>query len=95
MASILDIDNPNFDRAYSSIPLDGKWALQSLREGTGDYVSVDSEDINEAQKMLAIYEGIFAEPQGATSVAGLMKLSKTGKLKKYKEIICLITNEVI
>jgi len=91
MASILDIDNPNFDRAYSSIPLDGKWALQSLREGTGDYVSVDSEDINEAQKMLAIYEGIFAEPQGATSVAGLMKLSKTGKLKKYKEIICLIT----
>ncbi|MDD3996924.1 MAG: pyridoxal-phosphate dependent enzyme [Sphaerochaetaceae bacterium] len=91
MASILTLDDPAFDSNKYATPLDGRWALQSLKEGSGSYVSVTSEEIFEAQKLLAVYEGIFAEPQGATSVAGLIQMAKAGKLDSYEEIVCIIT----
>ncbi len=91
MASILDLDSPDFDSNKFATPLDGRWALSSLKEGTGEYVAVDSQAVLEAQKLLATYEGVFAEPQGASSLAGLIQKARHGDLAKYEDVVCIIT----
>ncbi len=54
-------------------PWDGDAALVAIRNSHGAAVSVSNEEILEAQRKLAKLEGIFAEPSGVTSLAGLMK----------------------
>lgn len=54
-------------------PWDGDAALVAIRNSHGTAVSVSNEEILEAQRKLAKLEGIFAEPSGVTSLAGLMK----------------------
>ena len=43
--------------------------------------------IFEAEKMLAKYEGVFVEPSGAASLAGVMKLLRNGELDKSDTIV--------
>ncbi|MGA8904273.1 MAG: threonine synthase [Candidatus Bathyarchaeia archaeon] len=54
-------------------PWDGDAALVAIRSSHGAAVSVSNEEILEAQRKLAKLEGIFAEPSGVTSLAGLIK----------------------
>jgi threonine synthase len=54
-------------------PWDGDAALLAVRNSHGIAASVSNEEILEAQRMLAKFEGIFAEPSGVTSLAGLVK----------------------
>ncbi|MGA2973341.1 MAG: threonine synthase [Candidatus Bathyarchaeia archaeon] len=54
-------------------PWDGDAALVAIRNSHGAAVAVSNEEILEAQRKLAKYEGIFAEPSGVTSLAGLIK----------------------
>ncbi len=54
-------------------PWDGDAALVAIRNSHGAAVSVSDEEILEAQRKLAKLEGIFAEPSGVTSLAGLVK----------------------
>jgi threonine synthase len=72
------------------LPWDGDIALVALRnEGTAEAVS--DEDILKAQSMLASTEGIFAEPSGVTSLAGLIKLVKEGIIERDEAVVVLIT----
>ena len=52
-------------------------------QGTGN--------LQKAQRLLASTEGIFAEPSGATSLAGLIRLLDEGFVGKDETAVVLIT----
>jgi threonine synthase len=73
-------------------PRDGLAAVKAVFETSGKTVRVSDEEIIETIYYIASSSGIFAEPAGAASVAGLRKLSALGKLKDLKlPIVCLLT----
>jgi threonine synthase len=51
-----------------------KLILQIIRESSGNAIAVSDKEILEAQHLLASNEGIFASPEGAATVAGLIKI---------------------
>ncbi len=70
-------------------PLDGLEALQVLRESDGFAETVTDREIIKAKEILAKKEGIFAEPAGAVSLAGLIKLKK--EFKKDARIVLIVS----
>ncbi len=72
-------------------PVSWKKALRAIRESKGTAETVTDEEILEAQKMLARSEGLFVEPASASSIAGLKKLSESGKIDKDEVIVCVTT----
>ncbi|MGQ9460479.1 MAG: threonine synthase [Candidatus Bathyarchaeaceae archaeon] len=72
-------------------PVSWKKALRAIRESKGTAETVTDKEILEAQKILAKYEGLFVEPASASSIAGLKKLSESGKINKDEVIVCVAT----
>jgi len=72
-------------------PLDGQRALDSVNESGGFADDVTDRQILKARELLAEHEGIFPEPAGAVSLAGLIKAGSQGRIKKGSKVICLIT----
>jgi threonine synthase len=66
-------------------------ALRALRESKGAAVSVSDQEILSAELLLARQEGIFAEPAGAASVAGCIRLTQEEILDPNDKVTCLIT----
>jgi len=67
-------------------PLDGLKALNALRESKGKVEKVSDEEMIKSIKLLASKEGLYVEPAGAASTAGLLKL------KRLKgKIVCILT----
>ena len=54
---------------------------------------VSDNEILEAYKTLAAFDGVFVEPASAASVAGLIKLNKSGyfKDKAPAKLVCILT----
>jgi len=73
------------------IPWDGDAALKSIRDSGGTAETISDEEILEAQKLLARTEGIFAEPSGAASVAGAIKLSRVGVIRPDERVVIEVT----
>ncbi|MBM4241210.1 MAG: threonine synthase [Euryarchaeota archaeon] len=69
-------------------PIDGTEALDAIRESEGFAEVVSDEEILNSQKLLGRSEGLFAEPSGAVSTAGLIKYRERFKGKK---VVCIIT----
>jgi threonine synthase len=72
-------------------PWDGDAALQAIRDSRGTAVAVSNEEILDAQRILAKSEGVFAEPSGVTSLAGLMKIVLQGELDRSDSVVVEIT----
>ncbi len=72
-------------------PWDGDMALKAIRESRGTATAVSNEEILEAQRALAKSEGIFAEPSGVASLAGLIKLVGAGQIEKSDIVVVEIT----
>ena len=72
-------------------PWDHDGGLRALNETKGVAEAVPDELILEAMKLLAKYEGIFAEPSGVASLAGYMKLLEDGIIDKGDTAVILIT----
>ena len=72
-------------------PWDGDAALTAIRETKGTAETVSDKEILESQRLLASTEGIFAEPTGVASLAGLIKMINLGTVKKDEVVIVLIT----
>ena len=70
-------------------PLDGDRALKAIVESKGFAESVSDGKILEARELLAKKEGIFTEPAGAVSLAGLMKVKDN--LPSKCKVVCLAT----
>lgn len=70
---------------------DAHRALPAIRSSGGTAVAVSDQSILDAMGLLATKEGIFAEPSGAASLAGLMALRKTGLVEADQRVCCLVT----
>jgi threonine synthase len=72
-------------------PWDGDAALSALKDTGGSATAVSDQAILEAQQLLASTEGIFAEPSGVTSLAGLIGLVDEGVVDADERVVVLIT----
>ncbi len=72
-------------------PASWKKALRAVKNSGGMMETVTDEEILEAQKLLARFDGIFVEPASAASIAGLKKLLENGVIARDDEIVCVTT----
>jgi len=72
-------------------PLNGKWALQAIKESEGAAVTVLDSEIFIAEQEIARLEGNFAEPASSAAVAALKKLVRQGVIAEKDKVVCLIT----
>jgi len=70
-------------------PMDGKRAVGAMQESKGFAEEVTDSEILKARELLARKEGLFAEPAGAASLAGLLKTKNN--IPKGSKVICLVT----
>jgi len=83
------IDNPKTlaTAIECADPLDGKKALNALRDSGGFAEDLTDQEIVDAQVLLAREEGLFVEPSGAVSLAGYLKVRR----KLNGKIVCILT----
>jgi threonine synthase len=72
-------------------PRDAIKALRAVRDSKGLYVTVSDEEILEAMRLLGRTTGVFAEPAGSTSLAGLIKMLQEGQLRGDERAVVLAT----
>jgi len=72
-------------------PANWKKTIRAIDASGGTSISVSDEEIIEAQKMIAEMEGMFVEPAGAASIAGLIRLLESGRLDRDRRIVCVAT----
>ena len=72
-------------------PASWQKAVQALEESQGQIAKVTDEEIIEAYKMVARYEGLFVEPASAAALAGVVKLAKTGFFPSGSRLVCIMT----
>lgn len=65
--------------------------LRDLRESHGNAVAVSDQEILAAQRQLAVREGVFAAPEGAATLAGLIKLLERGWLHSDERVVLFNT----
>jgi threonine synthase len=65
--------------------------LREIRESGGIAIAVSDAAILQAQKQLASLEGIFAAPEGAATIAALIKLEESGWVKPDEHIVIFNT----
>jgi threonine synthase len=65
--------------------------LRCLYESRGTALAVSDEAIRAAQRSLAASEGIFAAPEGAATLAGLLMLKESGWVNSDERIIIFNT----
>ena len=72
-------------------PWDGDAAIKAIKESRGTAIAVSNEEILDAQRILAKTEGIFSEPSGVTSLAGLIKLTAAGSVERSDSVVVEIS----
>jgi len=72
-------------------PPAGNLALKWIRESGGGFVAVTDTEILRAQKDLAEFEGIFADPASATVLAALVKLARREGVRFRGDSVLVIT----
>ena len=72
-------------------PADGYYAIHAMRETGGAADDCTDEEVVEGIKLLAEYEGIFAETAGGVTVACAKKLIESGKIPHDEEVVLCIT----
>jgi threonine synthase len=78
------------DSISVDLPRDGVRAVRAARQTDGGYVVVSDDEIVSAIAELGRV-GIFAEPAGATSYAGLMKAAQTGLIEPDEPVMVINT----
>jgi threonine synthase len=76
-----------------SVPfdIDASLALRCLRVANGTGIVVSDDEIYEAQRLLLMKEGIYAEPAGAAALAGLLRAVHQGVVAGEDSVVCLVT----
>ena len=72
-------------------PASWKGAVAARDESGGVIDSVTDDEILEAYQFIALREGIFCEPASASSLAGVIKLSRQNFFSKGETIVCTLT----
>ena len=77
--------------AVANPGIGGNLTLAAVRSTSGGVVAVSEQDILRVQKELAGLEGLYCEPAGSISVAGLEILCKKGDITRNDTVVCLLT----
>ena len=72
-------------------PASWKQAEAARDESGGVIESVTDDEIVEAYRLLAEYEGVFVEPASAASVAGLRKKLEASEIPAGSRAVCILT----
>ncbi|MHA2408271.1 MAG: threonine synthase [Candidatus Ranarchaeia archaeon] len=72
-------------------PWDADVAFEAMRETKGFAVACTNEEILDAQRLLARYEGLFGEPSGTTGLSALIKLLDNGTIDRKDRVVILNT----
>ena len=72
-------------------PLEHYLILQALRESSGTAVTVSDNEIQDSLRQITSFEGIFACPEGAATLAGLKKVVADGILSPDEKIVLMNT----
>jgi threonine synthase len=72
-------------------PASWQKAVAARDESGGIIDMVSDEEILSAQSLMAAKGGIFGEPASAASLAGLIKLSRSGMDFSQKRVVCVVT----
>jgi threonine synthase len=78
------------DSISVDMPSDGVRALRAATQTGGEYITVSDDEILSAIAALGV-SGIFAEPAGATSYAGLVKAVKAGQILPDDPVVVVVT----
>lgn len=79
------------DSISAGTPRDPLRAVKAASETGGAYVCVSDQEILEAIPLIARKTGVFAEPAGATTLAGVMKAKKEGLIEDGKTLVIVNT----
>ena len=71
--------------------LDGHLTLEACRDSEGSGHIVSDAETWQAQKRLALEEGIFCEPAGAVALAGALKAVREKRINPDAVSVCLVT----
>jgi threonine synthase len=71
-------------------PASWRGAVAAAEESGGEIMAVSDEQILSAYDRIA-REGLFCEPASASSVAGMLLLSRTGRLDRGSTVVCVLT----
>ena len=72
-------------------PQSWEQAWKVKEESGGWFDECSDEEILEAQKLLALKEGVFCEPASAASLAGALRDIKDGKIPEGSSVVCTLT----
>jgi threonine synthase len=72
-------------------PRNADKALQAVRASGGALVRVGDDAIREAQRLLARGLGVFGEPAGVASLAGLVAAREAGHVGRGERVVALVT----
>ena len=84
-------ENTYADSIAVGVPRNPDKAINAIKNSGGLCVNVTDDEIRAAQKYLAKNAGVFGEPAGVTATAGLLKLSREGKLPHDATIVSIVT----
>lgn len=79
------------DSISVGIPRNGIKALNAVHESGGYMVDVSDEEILSAMKILAQKTGVFGEPAGVASFAGIMKMNELGLIKGDERVVSIVS----
>lgn len=89
------IENPDTIATAIRIGNPASWkSAEDARDESGGLIDMVTDDeILEAYKLLAAGTGVFVEPASAASVAGILKLNKSGYFDDHKgsRVVCTLT----
>lgn len=87
------IENPETVATAIRIGNPASWKLaeNAADESKGKIDFVTDDEILEAYSLMAKNEGVFAEPGSAASLAGVIKMSRAGKLKAGDVVVSVLT----
>ncbi|MCX7710859.1 MAG: pyridoxal-phosphate dependent enzyme, partial [Clostridia bacterium] len=79
------------DSISVGIPRNGIKALNAVNESKGWMMDVTDQEILEAMKILAQKTGVFGEPAGVASFAGILRMKKQEILKGDEKIVSIVS----
>lgn len=69
----------------------GDLTIAAVKRTGGGVIGVSEKDILSAQKKIASLEGIYCEPAGSISIAGLEALCNRGDINQSDTVVCMLT----
>jgi threonine synthase len=79
------------DSISAGLPRDRIKALNAVKRSNGAYLTVSDDQIIRAIPDLAGKTGVFAEPAGAATWAGIQKAARQGLLKSHETVVMINT----